>query len=209
MSACGAARVCKCRSVSSARSSAHPAPLKLRIQATLDFRVNSAPSQLQRSASACQGQRSREMAWRVQWRVGSASAAHRRECESANGDHEASSESQAPASITALVPIDATDSPCGIILRRNRCRCSSSGSSSWLCGTAGRLRCCCAPGCSLGSIGGSFAQEPYIDANSKLISALARSEHHAVVTPTVVRTFASRAHRENGARAQRAQTLTG
>ena len=32
------------------------------------------------------------MAWRVQWRVGSASAAHRRECESANGDHEASSE---------------------------------------------------------------------------------------------------------------------
>ena len=125
MSACGAARVCKCRSVSSARSSAHPAPLKLRIQATLDFRVNSAPSQLQRSASACQGQRSREMAWRVQWRVGSASAAHRRECESANGDHEASSETQAPASITALVPIDATDSPCGIILRRNRCRASA------------------------------------------------------------------------------------
>ncbi len=112
-----------CASVSSARSSAHPAPLKLRIQATLDFRVNSAPSQLQRSASACQGQRSREMAWRVQ-RVGSASAAHRRECESANGDHEASSETQAPASITALVPIDATDSPCGIILRRNRCRAS-------------------------------------------------------------------------------------
>ena len=71
-----------CASVSSARSSAHPAPLKLRIQATLDFRVNSAPSRLQRSASACQGQRSREMAWRVQWRVGSASAAHRRECES-------------------------------------------------------------------------------------------------------------------------------
>ena len=114
-----------CASVSSARSSAHPAPLKLRIQATLDFRVNSAPSQLQRSARACQGQRSREMAWRVQWRVGSASAAHRRECESANGDHEASSETQAPASITALVPIDATDSPCGIILRRNRCRASA------------------------------------------------------------------------------------
>ena len=121
-----------CASVPSARSSAHPAPLKLRIQATLDFRVNSAPSQLQRSASARQGQRSKEMAWRVQWRVGSASAAHRRECESANGDHEASSETQAPASITALVPIDATDSPCGIILRRNRCRCSSSGSSRLL-----------------------------------------------------------------------------
>ena len=144
--------------------------------------------------------------WRVQWRVGSASAAHRRECESANGDHEASSETQAPASITALVPIDATDSPCGIILRRNRCRfCSSSGSSSWLCGTAGRLRCCCAPGCSLGSIGGSFAQEPYIDANSMLISALVRSEHHAVVTPTVVRTFASRARTGKTARARSAR----
>ena len=112
---------------------------------------------------------------------------------------------RAPASITALVPIDATDSPCGIILRRNRCRCSSSGSSSWLCGTAGRLRCCCAPGCSLGSIGGSFAQEPYIDANSMLISALVRSEHHAVVTPTVVRTFASRARTGKTARARSAR----
>ena len=115
-------------------------------------------------------------------------------------------ETQAPASITALVPIDATDSPCGIILRRNRCRfCSSSGSSSWLCGTAGRLRCCCAPGCSLGSIGGSFAQEPYIDANSMLISALVRSEHHAVVTPTVVRTFASRARTGKTERARSAR----
>ena len=192
-----------CASVSSARSSAHPAPLKLRIQATLDFRVNSAPSQLQRSASACQGQRSREMAWRVQWRVGSASAAHRRECESANGDHEASSETQAPASITALVSIDATEYPCGTILPR--AFCSTSGSSSWLCGTAGRLRCCCAPGCSLGLIGGSTAQEPYIDANSMLISALVRSEHHAVVTPTVVRTFASRARTGKTERARSAR----
>ena len=71
MSAAAARRGARVR-LSNARSSAHPAPLKLRIQATLDFRVNSAPSQLQRSASACQGQRSREMAWRVQWRVGSA-----------------------------------------------------------------------------------------------------------------------------------------
>jgi len=115
-----------CASVSSARSSAHPAPLKLRIQATLDFRVNSAPSQLQRSASACQGQRRVE-----RWRgVCSGEWGLRLLCfedgaESANGDHEASSGTQSPASITALVPIDATDSPCGIILRRNRCRASA------------------------------------------------------------------------------------
>ena len=118
-----------------------------------------------------------------------------------------SSETKAPASITALVPMAATESPCGIILRRNRCRafCSSSGSSSWLCGTAGRLRCCCAPGCSLGLIGGSTAQEPYIDANLMLISALVRSEHHAVVTPTVVRTFASRARTGKTERARSAR----
>ena len=73
------------------------------------------------------------------------------------------------------------------------------------CGTAGRLRCCCAPGCSLGLIGGSTAQEPYIDANLMLISALVRSEHHAVVTPTVVRTFASRARTGKTARARSAR----
>ena len=195
-----------CASVSSARSSAHPAPLKLRIQATLDFRVNSAPSQLQRSASACQGQRSREMAWRVQWRVGSASAAHRRECESGTETTKPAAKRKLLLQLLLSSPLMRltlhVESFCGAIADAF---CSSSGSSSWLCGTAGRLRCCCAPGCSLGSIGGSFAQEPYIDANSMLISALVRSEHHAVVTPTVVRTFASRARTGKTARARSAR----
>ena len=68
-----------------------------------------------------------------------------------------------------------------------------------------RHRGTAALGCSLGSIGGSFAQEPYIDANSMLISALVRSEHHAVVTPTVVRTFASRARTGKTERARSAR----
>ena len=123
-------------SVSSARSSAHPAPLKLRIQATLDFRVNSAPSQLQvwrecmasakrSSGGVCSGE------WGLRLlRI--------------EENARARTETTKPAAKRKLLLQFLLSSPlmrlnlhvesfCGAIATAF---CSSSGSSSWLCGTA-------------------------------------------------------------------------